>query len=81
MSKSTFDAALTPIPVKVKLPDSEALPRISSVVVGLAWAGFCMALLEGVQLYAKRNALEMLEQEHPAPKAIASPQDQSNDKK
>jgi undecaprenyl-diphosphatase len=40
---------------------------IAGVIVGLAWAGFCMATLEAIQLYARRNAPQMLEQEHPAP--------------
>ena len=40
---------------------------IAGVIVGLAWAGFCMATLEAIQLYARRNAPQMLEEEHPAP--------------
>jgi len=40
---------------------------IAGVIVGVAWAGFCMATLEAIQLYARRNAPQMLEQEHPAP--------------
>jgi undecaprenyl-diphosphatase len=39
----------------------------AGVVVGLAWAGFCMAVLEAAQLYAKRNAPQMLKDEAPAP--------------
>ena len=39
----------------------------AGVIIGVAWAGFCMATLEAIQLYARRNAPEMLEQEHPAP--------------
>jgi undecaprenyl-diphosphatase len=39
----------------------------AGLVIGLAWAAFCMATLEALQLYAKRNAPEMLQQEHPAP--------------
>jgi undecaprenyl-diphosphatase len=38
----------------------------AGIVIGLAWAGFCMAVLEATQLYAKRNAPQMLEQEAPA---------------
>jgi len=41
-------------------------------MIGLAWAGFCMAVLEAAQLYAKRNAPEMLAEERPAPRG-ASP--------
>ncbi|HEY4217887.1 MAG TPA: phosphatase PAP2 family protein [Gemmatimonadaceae bacterium] len=44
----------------------------AGLVIGLAWAGFCMAVLEAAQLYAKFNAPQMLEDERPAP-AGASP--------
>lgn len=44
----------------------------AGVIIGLAWAGFCMALLEAAQLYAKRNAPQLLKDERPAP-AGASP--------
>ena len=44
----------------------------AGLVIGLAWAGFCMAILEAAQLYAKSNAPQMLEDERPAPKG-ASP--------
>lgn len=40
---------------------------LAGLVVGLAWAAFCMATLEAVQLYARRNAPQMLQHEHPAP--------------
>lgn len=40
---------------------------IAGVTIGLAWAAFCMAVLEAAQLYARRNAPEMFEQEQPAP--------------
>jgi undecaprenyl-diphosphatase len=40
---------------------------VAGVIIGLAWAGFCMATLEAIQLYAKRNAPQMLEEERPAP--------------
>jgi undecaprenyl-diphosphatase len=40
---------------------------LAGVVIGLAWAGFCMAVLEAAQLYAKFNAPQMLEDERPAP--------------
>ena len=40
---------------------------IAGVIIGLAWAGFCMATLEAIQLYARRNAPQMLKEEHPAP--------------
>jgi undecaprenyl-diphosphatase len=34
---------------------------LAGVVIGLAWTGFCMAVLEAAQMYARRNAPEMLE--------------------
>jgi undecaprenyl-diphosphatase len=43
----------------------------AGLIVGLAWAGFCMAVLEAAQLYAKRNAPQMLEAEAPAPPGAA----------
>jgi undecaprenyl-diphosphatase len=39
---------------------------LAGVIVGLAWAGFCMAVLEAAQLYAKRNAPQLLADEKPA---------------
>jgi undecaprenyl-diphosphatase len=40
---------------------------VAGVIIGLAWAGFCMATLEAIQLYARHNAPELLREEHPAP--------------
>ena len=40
---------------------------IAGIIIGLAWAGFCMATLEAIQLYARRNAPQLLREEHPAP--------------
>lgn len=40
----------------------------AGVIIGLAWAGFCMATLEAIQRFAKRNAKEVLKSEAPAPK-------------
>jgi undecaprenyl-diphosphatase len=40
---------------------------LAGIIVGLAWAGFCMATLEAIQLYARRNAPQLLQEEHPAP--------------
>jgi undecaprenyl-diphosphatase len=45
---------------------------VAGLIIGLAWAGFCMAVLEATQLYAKRNAPHLLQAEAPAPKG-ASP--------
>jgi undecaprenyl-diphosphatase len=39
---------------------------LAGVIIGLAWAGFCMAVLEAAQLYAKRNAPQLLADEKPA---------------
>lgn len=38
---------------------------LAGIVVGLAWAAFCMAMLEMMQRLAKRRAPELLEQERP----------------
>jgi undecaprenyl-diphosphatase len=40
---------------------------LAGAIIGLAWAAFCMAVLEATQLYAKRNAPELLAVETPAP--------------
>jgi membrane-associated phospholipid phosphatase len=40
---------------------------LAGVLIGLAWAAFCMAVLEATQLYAKYNAPQMLKDERPAP--------------
>jgi undecaprenyl-diphosphatase len=45
---------------------------LAGLVIGLAWAAFCMAMLEALQLYAKYNEPQMLEDERPAAKG-ASP--------
>jgi membrane-associated phospholipid phosphatase len=44
----------------------------AGVIIGLAWAGFCMATLEAIQRFAKRNAKEVLKAEAPAPKPAAN---------
>jgi undecaprenyl-diphosphatase len=44
---------------------------LAGVTIGLAWAAFCMAVLEAAQLYAKFNAPQLLEDEVPAPKGAA----------
>jgi undecaprenyl-diphosphatase len=43
----------------------------AGLIIGLAWAGFCMAVLEAAQMYAKRNAPQMLKDEAPAPPGAA----------
>lgn len=49
---------------------------LAGVLIGIAWAGFCMAVLEAAQLYAKRNAPQLLVAERPAAEG-ASPSSQS----
>jgi undecaprenyl-diphosphatase len=44
---------------------------LAGLMIGLGWAGFCMAVLEAAQIYAKRNAPQMLAEEHPAPPGAA----------
>ena len=39
---------------------------LAGLLIGVAWAGFCMAVLEAAQLYAKHNAPQMLADERPA---------------
>jgi len=39
---------------------------LAGLLIGFAWAGFCMAVLEAAQLYAKHNAPQLLEDERPA---------------
>ena len=41
---------------------------IAGVIIGLAWAGFCMATLEAIQLYARKRAPKVLKQEVPPPR-------------
>jgi undecaprenyl-diphosphatase len=42
---------------------------LAGIVIGLAWASFCMATLEAIQVYGKRRKPEILEHEAPAPAA------------
>lgn len=42
---------------------------LAGIIIGLAWASFCMATLEAIQVYARRRKPEVLEHEKPAPKA------------
>jgi undecaprenyl-diphosphatase len=39
----------------------------AGVIIGFSWAAFCMATLEAIQLFAKRNAKQVLKDEAPAP--------------
>ena len=40
---------------------------LAGSVMGLAWAGFCMAILEGIQVFGGRYRPQILEHEEPAP--------------
>ena len=40
---------------------------IAGVIIGLAWAGFCMALLEAIQLYGRGREPSVARNEAPAP--------------
>jgi undecaprenyl-diphosphatase len=42
---------------------------LAGVVIGLAWAAFCMATLEGIQRFSQRRAPEVMKDEVPAPAA------------
>ena len=42
---------------------------LAGIIIGLAWASFCMATLEAIQVYGKRRNPEILQHEKPAPKA------------
>jgi undecaprenyl-diphosphatase len=41
----------------------------AGVIIGLAWAGFCMATLEAIQIYGKNRAPSVARNEAPPPKA------------
>lgn len=45
---------------------------LAGVIVGLAWAAFCMATLEAIQRFAERRAPEIRKEEEPAPVARKS---------
>jgi undecaprenyl-diphosphatase len=40
---------------------------IAGLIIGTAWAGFCMATLEAIQVYGKRRAPGLVVHEQPAP--------------
>jgi len=40
---------------------------LAGIIMGLAWAAFCMATLEGIQRFAERRAPEVKQAEEPAP--------------
>lgn len=42
---------------------------LAGVVIGLSWAAFCMATLEGIQRFSQRKAPEVMKDETPAPPA------------
>ncbi len=42
---------------------------LAGVIIGLTWAAFCMATLEGIQRFSQRHAPEVMKDEAPAPVA------------
>jgi undecaprenyl-diphosphatase len=46
---------------------------IAGVIIGLAWAGFCMATLEAIQVYGRTRAPRLREHEEPAPQSETQP--------
>jgi undecaprenyl-diphosphatase len=46
---------------------------LAGVVIGLAWAGFCMATLEAIQVYGRTRAPKVLEHEEPPPPSEPEP--------
>ena len=44
---------------------------LAGIIVGLAWAAFCMATLEGIQRFSERRAPRVQQDEEPAPPAKA----------
>lgn len=45
---------------------------IAGIIIGLAWAAFCMATLEAIQLYARRRAPRILKDEKPPARDVTS---------
>ena len=45
---------------------------VAGIIIGLAWAAFCMATLEAFQVYAKRRAPKLLKDEVPPPRDVAA---------
>ena len=44
---------------------------LAGVIIGVAWAAFCMAVLEAIQLYGRRRAPRILTHEEPARRDLA----------
>ena len=40
---------------------------VAGILMGIAWAGFCMATLEAIQVFGRRYRPQILEHEEPAP--------------
>jgi undecaprenyl-diphosphatase len=45
---------------------------IAGIIIGLAWAAFCMATLEAIQVYARRRAPRVLKNEVPPPRDVTA---------
>lgn len=50
---------------------------LAGVVIGISWAAFCMATLEGIQRFSERQAPEITKDEMPAPTTERSGSDQA----
>jgi undecaprenyl-diphosphatase len=46
---------------------------LAGVIIGLAWAGFCMATLEAIQVYGRTRAPKVRQYEDPAPAKETQP--------
>jgi undecaprenyl-diphosphatase len=46
---------------------------IAGIIIGLAWASFCMATLEALQVYARNRAPHVMKHEQPAPGGALAP--------
>jgi undecaprenyl-diphosphatase len=44
----------------------------AGIIIGIAWAGFCMATLEAIQVYARRRAPRVIKDEQPTPRDASS---------
>ena len=44
----------------------------AGIIIGLAWAGFCMATLEAIQVYARRRAPRVLKDEQPPTRDVTT---------
>ena len=45
---------------------------LAGIIIGLAWAGFCMATLEAIQVYARRREPRILKDEQPPARDVTT---------